>query len=73
MPSQENFLAPTSAKSVPVRIIKCFLFVIIREGKTVIEIWVDEEGAIARSSTFTAMIVDEFPDIRIVPTSGYAS
>eukprot|EP00957_Ditylum_brightwellii_P023585 1780372-Ditylum_brightwellii.AAC.1 len=45
----------------------------IHEGKTVIEIQVDKEGAIAQSSTFTSMIVDEFPGIRIVPTSGYAS
>eukprot|EP00957_Ditylum_brightwellii_P144209 10988170-Ditylum_brightwellii.AAC.1 len=44
-----------------------------KEGKTVVEIRVDEEGAIARSAAFTSMIVDEFPSIQIVPTSGYAS
>eukprot|EP00957_Ditylum_brightwellii_P205515 15344222-Ditylum_brightwellii.AAC.1 len=45
----------------------------IHEEKTVIEIQVDEEGAITRSSTFTSVIVDEFPGIKIVPTGGYAS
>eukprot|EP00957_Ditylum_brightwellii_P077486 5888012-Ditylum_brightwellii.AAC.1 len=45
----------------------------IRRGKTIIEIQVDEEGAIARNSTFTLIIVDEFPGIIIVPTGGYAS
>jgi hypothetical protein len=44
-----------------------------KEGKTVVDIRVDEEGAIARSAAFTSMIVDEFPGIRIVPTGGYAS
>eukprot|EP00957_Ditylum_brightwellii_P206739 15349758-Ditylum_brightwellii.AAC.1 len=45
----------------------------IHEGKTVIEIQVDEEGAIARHSTFTSMIVDEVTGIRFVPTGGYPS
>eukprot|EP00957_Ditylum_brightwellii_P003559 269999-Ditylum_brightwellii.AAC.1 len=44
-----------------------------KEGKTVVEIRVDEEGAITRSAAFTSVIVDEFPGIRIVPTGGYAS
>ena len=71
--SRKLFGFPTSAKSVPTRIIKFFLLAMEKEGKTVVEIRVDEEGAIARSATFTSMIVDEFPGIRIVPTGGYAS
>jgi hypothetical protein len=63
---------PSSAKSVPVRIIKFFLLAMICEGKTVIDIRVDEEGAIARSATFTSMIVDTFSGICIVSTGGYA-
>eukprot|EP00957_Ditylum_brightwellii_P185478 14122398-Ditylum_brightwellii.AAC.1 len=46
---------------------------IAKEGKTVMEIIIDEKGAIERSATFTNMIVDEFPGIRITTTGGYAS
>eukprot|EP00957_Ditylum_brightwellii_P182180 13880098-Ditylum_brightwellii.AAC.1 len=71
--SRKLFGFSISTKRVPVRILIFFLLAMIHEGKTVIEIWVDEEGAIERSSTFTSMIVGEFHGIRIVPIDRYAS
>eukprot|EP00957_Ditylum_brightwellii_P155749 11857937-Ditylum_brightwellii.AAC.1 len=47
---------------------------VTKEGKTaVVEIRIDEEEEIAQSTTFTKMIMDEFPGIRITTTGGYAS
>ena len=63
----------SSAKRTPLRIIKYFLHAIQKEGKTVIEIRIDEEGAITRSAEFTSMMIDEFPGIKINTTGGCAS
>ena len=63
----------SSAKRTPLRTIKCFLHAIQKEGKTVIEIRIDDEGAISRSAEFTSMMIDEFPGIKINTTGGYAS
>eukprot|EP00957_Ditylum_brightwellii_P102257 7795106-Ditylum_brightwellii.AAC.1 len=56
-----------------VRVIIFFILAITKEGKTVVGIGIDEEGSIARSATFTNMIVDKFPGIRITTTRGYTS
>eukprot|EP00957_Ditylum_brightwellii_P008417 637301-Ditylum_brightwellii.AAC.1 len=61
------------SKAQKQRVIKCFVMAIVEEGKAVMEIEIDEDGAIGRSATFTNMIVDELPDIRITTTGGYAS
>eukprot|EP00957_Ditylum_brightwellii_P181410 13818891-Ditylum_brightwellii.AAC.1 len=55
------------------RIIKYFFHALQKEGKTVIEIRIDEEGAISRSAECASMMIDEFPGIKINTTSGYAS
>eukprot|EP00957_Ditylum_brightwellii_P208659 15358404-Ditylum_brightwellii.AAC.1 len=50
-----------------------FILAIAKEGKTVLEMIIDKEGAIAKDATFTNMIVDEFPGNRVTTTGGYAS
>eukprot|EP00957_Ditylum_brightwellii_P029150 2203308-Ditylum_brightwellii.AAC.1 len=51
----------SSAKSTLLRIIKYFLCAIQKEGNTVIEIRIDDKGAISRSAEFTSMMIDELP------------
>ena len=63
----------SSAKRLPLRIIRYFLHALHRDGKTVQELRIDEEGAIARCAEFTSMIIEEFPGIKLNPTGGYAS
>eukprot|EP00957_Ditylum_brightwellii_P136460 10407024-Ditylum_brightwellii.AAC.1 len=46
---------------------------IAKEGKTVVEIRIDEEGKIAWSATFTNMFVDKFLGIRITTIGGHTS
>eukprot|EP00957_Ditylum_brightwellii_P136556 10413587-Ditylum_brightwellii.AAC.1 len=62
-----------SGESIPCRAINYFILAIAKEGKTVVEIRIDEEGAIIRNATFINMIVEKFPSIRIITTGGYAS
>eukprot|EP00957_Ditylum_brightwellii_P209175 15360683-Ditylum_brightwellii.AAC.1 len=52
---------------------KCFIYAIQKEGKTVIDIRIDEEGAISRGAEFTSMMIDEFPGIKMNTSGGHAS
>eukprot|EP00957_Ditylum_brightwellii_P095365 7264697-Ditylum_brightwellii.AAC.1 len=51
----------SSALRTLLRIIKYFLHAIQKEGTAVIEIRIDEEGAISKNAEFTSMMIDEFP------------
>eukprot|EP00957_Ditylum_brightwellii_P197023 15010290-Ditylum_brightwellii.AAC.1 len=58
----------SSAKRVPLQILKYFLHALTKEGKDIHELRIDEEGAIARSVEFTNMIIEDFPGIKINTT-----
>ena len=60
----------SSAKRTPFYIITCFLHTLKKEGKNFIELRIDEEGTISRSTEFTSIIIDEFPSIQISTTGG---
>lgn len=62
---------PTASKCPPIHILSYFLAILKKKGVQTIAIWVDEDGAFARSSEFTSFLIHH--NVTMETTGCYAS